>query len=378
MMKLSILSLWIIILCHPYLQASDLEAQIGQLLIATFYGNDLDQETEALIHETKIGNWIFFAKCSDLTQKERVIQLTLSLSDTVKTATSFSPFLLIDQEGGRVSHLTGEFTTFPPPVEWQDPEQAYAIGLQMGEELRAAGFSGTLAPVVDVATPVTLERFRQRMFGGDPERVISMARAFIKGLHENGSLAVLKHFPGHGVTTADSHLSLPRIDLSMAQLQERELKPFYELMHEADGMMVAHLLVPAGDSQRPASLSPFWQTELLRRQLNYQGLMITDSLTMHGVLKGELKTFEQVADAIADSAKQAFLAGADLLLIGPLDQFSFPHGKQVNERLLRHLVKSIKLAVECGEISESRVQDSYERIIKLKLNLETLDFDVKK
>lgn len=352
--------------CLFSLSADKLETQIGQLFVGTFYGDQVTEESQALIKETQIGNWIFFSKCSTLTQPTQVSSLLKQLSDNVRQVTSLEPLFLIDQEGGRVSHLTGEFTLFPTPADWKDSDQAYAIGLKMGKEMRAVGFHVNLAPVVDIAALGTLERFRQRMFGEDPERVVLMARAFIQGLHHSHVLAVLKHFPGHGAASVDSHLGLPVIKSTMAELEQREFKPFRALLKEADGIMVGHLLIPAGDPNKPTSLSSFWQTELLRQTWGYQGVILTDSLTMHGVLEGELQTFEQVAEAISKAAQQAFLAGSDLILIGPLDQFPFEHSSELNQQLLKYVVSQFRQAVHEGKIPKSRLEESVNRIMKLK------------
>ncbi len=184
-----------------------------------------------------------------------------------------------------------------------DPELAFEKGLLTALQARSLGVDWVFAPVLDLANNALNPIVNTRAFGATAQQVIPLASAFLDGLKKGGALNSLKHFPGHGDTTTDSHLALPVLQKNLAQLKNLELKPFQALLSKADSVMTGHLFLPSVDADFPASLSSVITTQLLRKELNYQGCILTDALLMKAI--GNEK----------QAAIQALVAGADILLV---------------------------------------------------------------
>jgi len=216
----------------------------------------------------------------------------------------------IDQEGGRVARLPKGFTVFPGQGALGQAgmaDLAYAFAEITALELRAIGVNMDLTPVLDVHTNPSNPIIGDRAFGRDPELVETLGLAVIAGLQDNGVLACGKHFPGHGDTAADSHKELPTVPHGLDRLRDIEMRPFAHCF--ANGLaavMTAHVRYPALDPDAPATLSAAILTDLLRTQLHFQGLALTDDLEMHAILDHY---------GIEDAAIRALRAGADILLI---------------------------------------------------------------
>lgn len=164
-----------------------------------------------------------------------------------------------------------------------DENLAFEKGLITARQARSLGVDWVFAPVLDLANNPLNPIVNTRSFGADPESVIRLARAFIKGLAQGGALNSVKHFPGHGDTTTDSHVALPVLKRTKEELLARELIPFQQLLPLADSVMLGHLLLPGIDPENPASLSPAIAGQLLRKQLNYKGCVLTDALLMKAI-----------------------------------------------------------------------------------------------
>lgn len=184
-----------------------------------------------------------------------------------------------------------------------DDNLAFEKGLLTARQARSLGVDWVFAPVLDLADNPLNPIVNTRSFGQDPQAVIRLGRAFLKGLKAGGALNSIKHFPGHGDTTTDSHLALPVLHKTQAQLNAHELVPFEALLPQADSVMLGHLLLPEIDAKYPASLSPHIADRLLRKQLHYDGCILTDALLMKAI--GDEKR----------AALQALQAGADVLLV---------------------------------------------------------------
>ena len=185
----------------------------------------------------------------------------------------------------------------------QNETLAFEKGLLTAQQARSLGVDWIFAPVVDLADNPLNPIVNTRSFGEDPSLVIRLASAFLNGIHQGGALSSLKHFPGHGDTTTDSHLALPVLTKSSAQLHARELAPFQALLSQTDSVMLGHLLIPQLDEKNPASLSPTIAHTLLRQQLQYDGCVLTDALLMKAI--GDEK----------QAALHALHAGVDILLV---------------------------------------------------------------
>lgn len=188
------------------------------------------------------------------------------------------------------------------------PQYAYGIGEAIGAELYSLGFNMDFAPVLDINSNPDNPVIGNRAFGSTAESVITSGIEMMKGIQAGHVVPVVKHFPGHGDTSVDSHLDLPVVDKSLKQLEQFELLPFKEAIEQqAPAVMIGHLLIPAIDKQYPASLSKTIITELLRDKLGFTGVVITDDMTMLGITKHF---------GIQDAAVKAVQAGNDILLVG--------------------------------------------------------------
>jgi len=256
-----------------------------------------------------------------------------------------------DVEEGVGQRFAGA-TWFPPPmalgaIAQSDPERACQLATNMGraiaQEALAIGLNWVLAPVVDVNNNPQNPVINVRAFGDQPEQVATLATAFLRGMQEHPILACAKHFPGHGDTATDSHLSLPLIPHDRDRLQRLEWHPFRALIAaEVDAVMSAHLLIPSLDRLYPATLSPRILDGELRQKMGFDGLIVTDALVMGAIAQGY---------GVNEAPVLAVEAGADILLM-PLD----PVGA----------IKAVVEAVETGRIGRDRIRASVERIWRAK------------
>lgn len=320
-----------------------LREAIGQLFILGFEGRAPSFAVEDLIREHNPGGVILFA--CNLGSPEEIATLTNALQAAAPTPL----FVAIDQEGGKVARLQPPFTLWPSAATVGDvgsSELAYALGKAMAQELLAVGINMNLAPVLDVLTNPANPIMAGRCFGGDPQLVTRHGMAVFGGLNDMGVLAVGKHFPGHGDTTVDSHLGLPVVPHDRARLWAVELAPFVAAIAAGiPALMTAHLLVPALDPERPATLSRPILTELLRERLGFSGLLVSDDLLMRGIAD---------TTPTGDAAMRFLEAGGDCVLICH------------DEAVQRQAILAVAEAVETGRLSEARVRLSCDRIAKAK------------
>ena len=257
-----------------------------------------------------------------------------------------------DFERGVTMRLNGP-TIFPHAMAFGaagKPEYAEAFGRITAEEARAVGIHWNFFPVADVNSNPVNPVINTRSFGEDPEQVGDLVAAYIKGAHEGGMLATAKHFPGHGDTATDSHLGVARVNGDLAHLKAIELPPFQKAIDSGvDSIMVAHVSVPAlePDPNRVATISPAVVTDLLKKQMKFKGIVTTDALDMAGLTR-------LFASDVGRAAVEAFKSGNDLLLI-PAD--------------LEASYKAMIKAVESGEISTARLDESVLKILKTKAAL---------
>jgi beta-N-acetylhexosaminidase len=318
--------------------------QIGQLFMLGFDGTTVPPEWVELQARYKPGGMILFAR--NLETPAQIIELTNGL----QRRSPHAPLLIaIDQEGGRVSRLPNGFTIFPPcgiVGTCRSEELAYAAAAVTAAELRAVGINMNMAPVLDVHSNPANPVIGDRAYGADPQLVAELGLAAIRGFQGKGVVACGKHFPGHGDTSADSHKELPVVKAPAETLHERELPPFrHAIANGLASIMTAHVLYPALDAQRPATLSPAILAGLLREQWGFDGVVVTDDLEMHAISDHH---------GIGDAAVQACLAGADLLLIC-----------KDRDRAV-DAMDAVRKAVENGTIPRDRLEASVLRITRLK------------
>ena len=273
-------------------------------VIIDFSAYELNPEERELLKHPQVAGIILFTR--NYHDQQQVTAL-------IAEAKKIRPGLIVsvDHEGGRVQRFRPGFSVIPPMAHFgelyqKDPRLAEAELFKttqlMVRELQAVGVNLNWAPVLDIAHGVS-EIIGNRSFGANPEIVVHLAKIFIKACHELGMPVTGKHFPGHGGVAADSHLELPIDVRSLADIEAIDLKPFRELASSLDAIMPAHVVYSAVDPE-PAGFSSYWLQSVLRQQLNFEGVIVSDDLTMAGAA---------MAGSYSDRAGLALQAGCDLL-----------------------------------------------------------------
>lgn len=318
--------------------------KIGQVFMVGFEGTSVTPELAAFIKEYKPGGVILFSR--NLESPEQIVHLTNDL----QACSPHSPLLIsIDQEGGRVSRLPKSFTIFPPCDvlgRCQSSELAYAAASTTAKELRAVGVNMNMAPVLDVNSNPDNPVIGDRAFGAAPGLVANLGLATIGGLQDSRVVACGKHFPGHGDTNADSHKELPVVVAPRERLEEIEFPPFRAAAaRHLASMMTAHVLYRALDDRYPATLSTKIIGGLLRTEMGYDGVVLTDDLEMHAIIDHY---------GIEEATVRAILAGCDMPLIC----------KDRNREVAA--ITALDKAVADGTVPVERLEQSLARIARLK------------
>ena len=338
-----------------------LEDKVGQLLMVQFYGEVVNDDAKTLIQDTKVGGIIYYNWSNGLTSPKQIQTLSAGLQKLAKDNPSSIPLLIAaDQEGGVVSRLQSGFTSFPGNRalgETCDPNLAELAALAMGHELRAVGINMNLAPIVDVNSNPKNPVIGVRSFGDSPETVIAFGKRSLEGFRQAHVIATLKHFPGYGDVDVDPHEDLPVIRKSKKDLELVELLPFTKLAPFADAIMTAHILVPALDAENCSTLSEKTLNHL-RKKIGFQGVIVADSLIMDGVLKK--------CHSVDEASIMALNAGCDLLILGGKLLNGKHAGFELTTAAVQRIHSSIIRAVEGGRISETKINESVARILKLK------------
>lgn len=348
---------------EAFLSQMTVRQKIGQLFMFSLGGTSLTEDMQRLIADYHAGGMVLFRY--NVQSPRQLTELTNAMQRAAMVNGLPIPlFVGGDQEGGRVQRLKGTgFSDFPNPMALgaaDDPDLSEGIGAAIAEEMRACGLNMNLAPVLDVNTRRENPVINVRAFGSDPEKAGMHGAAFIRGTQAQNIIATGKHFPGHGNTSVDSHFELPVVDLKREQLLY-EMIPFIEGI-DADlaCMMTAHILYMGLDNT-PATFSAPIMTDLLRGELGFGGLVMSDALTMGAV--------SQARDNPIYALRDALLAGVDMLAYGAL-----PNGQPPT------LLEQIELfelgvrLVESGLVSEARVDESVRRVLLLKEQYALLDW----
>lgn len=297
-----------------------------------------------------VGGLIYMRQ--NLESREQVQTMLSDFQEISLSRTGLPAFLCVDEEGGKVTSVGGtEALAIPRGEDMADigarnhPEEAYQKGEFIGGYLSELGFNVDFAPVADVLSNPENTVVKKRSFGADPKLVTAMTAAFAEGLQNKGILGSYKHFPGHGATAGDTHKGYSYTDKTLEELKACELLPFIDgISRDIPMIMVGHISLPKviGDDT-PASLSSYIMTDLLREELGYKGIIVTDALAMKVVID------EYSSD---EAAVRALEAGADILLLPEDFELAF---------------QGVLQAVNEGRLSRERLDQSLQRIIRQKL-----------
>lgn len=347
-------------LVQEYLNTMSIEEKVAQLFVILPEALIQDvstvtaagSKTKAAIDHFPVGGIIYMS--SNLQSEQQVREMLRNTQEYSIARLGIPIFLCVDEEGGIVSRISGNEKFGIPEIEnmslvgeKRDVESAYEIGVTMGEYLSDLGFNVDFAPVADVLTNSKNEVVKLRSFGADAETVSVMAEAISNGLISNNVLSTYKHYPGHGATTGDTHEGYVYIDKTLEQLMECELVPFLRgIENDVPFIMVGHISTPniTGDCL-PASLSKCMISQVLRNTMMYEGIVITDAMNMGAIAQHY---------SSKEAAVRSLQAGVDMILM-PQD-FCMAY-------------EGVLEAVENGDLSLERIDESLARILNAKLRI---------
>lgn len=328
-----------------------IEEKVGQLIMVGFEGTQPNETVAIHICERFVGGVVLFSR--NIESPRQTAELTNQLQRFAgETARQIPLFIGIDQEGGWVIRLKEGATVLPGNMALGatgSTELAARAGEITAIELAAVGVNLNFAPVVDVNNNPHNPVIGRRSFGGSAELVSRLGAAYIRGLQRNEVLATAKHFPGHGDTTVDSHFDLPTVNHGPERIHTLELQPFRAAIDaNVAAIMTAHILYPAFDADRPATLSLTILTNLLRKELGFDGLIITDDM--------EMKAIDDYYQS-GEAAVMAIEAGADIVMV------LWTPAKQIE------VFDALLAAVKNGRISQARLNQSVRRILRSKRSM---------
>lgn len=346
-----------------------LQEKIGQRLMTGFPGTEMTEEFRRVVREHKIGNVILFRE--NIRDREQLKQLCRDIQDLIRRETGHSAFIAIDQEGGVVTRLPQDAVNVPGAMALGasgDPENACRAGLLIAREMRALGPNFNFAPVADVNSNPDNPVINIRSYGDDPHMVGQYVAQAVRGLTEGGVLSTAKHFPGHGDTDLDSHLALPCVDKSLEELEQTELIPFRSAIAAGiPAVMTAHILFPQLEPDSvPATMSRRIIHDLLRKDLGFEGIIVSDCMEMkaiqnhYGVTEGTLAAFKAGVDLVEITHHPLWCADAAVRLLeaarsGELDMAELDESV---ERILAAKVRWIEDVPPCDFDFEAAAEES--------------------
>ena len=320
-----------------------LKEKLGQLILPGFHSTYYDDQIKTLIEDYHVGNVILFTR--NFENASQIRELTSKIHEEVIKHTGHIPFIAIDQEGGLVTRMMKDVTFAPGPMTASAsiPDATYYTGKMLAEDMIRLGMNFNLAPSLDVNNNPNNPVINVRSYSDDPSVVAKLGKRFIEGSGEFGVLACAKHFPGHGDCEVDSHLGLPTINYDLDRIHKIEMHPFIENIN-VPAIMSAHIMFPAYDTV-PATLSKKILTNVLRDELGFKGLILTDCLEM-----------KAIADMYGtpNGALMAVLAGADICDIS---------------HTLEYQIKALELLEEAvldGRLPLEVLDEKVERILYFK------------
>lgn len=326
-----------------------LEQRVGQMFMCGFHGQHADEQINQLIRDYHVGGVIYFRR--NVESVDQINRLSADLQAIAAKAGELPLMISVDQEGGMVARIDKEGVTQVPGNmalgATGNPNYTLECAQILGHELKSIGIDMNLAPVLDVNNNVLNPVIGVRSYGENAESVAAHGAAAIKGYQSRGVAATAKHFPGHGDTAVDSHLGMVTVPHERNRLEQVELLPFRRAIEAGvDAIMTAHVIFPAIEPEPiPATLSRKVLTGLLREEMGFDGIIITDCLEMHAISKPY---------GVAEAAIRAVEAGADLILVSHTlqDQIS--------------AVEAVVEAVRTGRVDEATINQALERIISWK------------
>ena len=319
--------------------------KVGQLLMIGIHGKTLNDDAKFMLNEYRVGGIILFDR--NMESKNQVKSLITDINKTGKSAGLTPLFIGIDQEGGAVARMENQLIKVPPAEELgKEPiEQAVSLAKQSGTELKDLGFNINFAPVADLGLTYG------RSFSTNPDDVVRYASAVGKAYDEAGLWYSYKHFPGIGKTDVDLHADTSVVPVSKETLLNEDTKVFVDLIKQSKpntyAIMVSHAMYPQIDAAHPSSLSKAIITDWLRKDMGYNGVVVTDDMDMGALAKHY--TF-------SDMAVQSILAGSDILLVC----HEYEHMQEAYNGLMK--------AVKDGRISKERLDESVKRILLMKMS----------
>lgn len=335
-----------------------LKEKIGQLILVGMDGYEINDNIEELIKSYNVGGIILYGK--NVKDSNQLLSLINSLKDT-NSSNKVPLFISVDEEGGSVSRVPEGIKKLPTARsigKTQDSSLAFKAGELLGKTVKTFGYNMDFAPVLDIDSNPLNPVIGDRAYGQTVEIVSSLGIEILNGIKEEGVIPVIKHFPGHGDTTVDSHIELPVLDYDLERIMNFEVVPFKHAIDSgAEVVMVAHILLPQIDPKYPASMSNIVITHMLRNKLKFKGIVITDDMTMGAIKKNY---------NIGNAAVQSIKVGADIILVGH------------NYKDSVEVFSALKESVEKGAISTERLYESVYRILKLKEQYGLQDKTIKK
>ena len=319
--------------------------KVGQLLMIGIHGKTLNDDAKFMLNEYRVGGIILFDR--NMESKDQVKSLITDINKTGKSAGLTPLFIGIDQEGGAVARMEDQLIKVPPAEELgKEPiGQAVSLAKQSGTELKDLGFNINFAPVADLGLTYG------RSFSTNPDDVVRYASAVGKAYDEAGLWYSYKHFPGIGKTDVDLHADTSVVPVSKETLLNEDTKVFVDLIKQSKpntyAIMVSHAMYPQIDAEHPSSLSKAIITDWLRKDMGYNGVVVTDDMDMGALAKHY--TF-------GDMAVQSILAGSDILLVC----HEYEHMQEAYNGLMK--------AVKDGRISKERLDESVKRILLMKMS----------
>lgn len=334
-----------------------MEEKIGQMFLMGMPGNKVDEITKILIKKYKIGGIIIYKK--NIIDEKQLIDLINELKNLNKN-NRIPIFISIDEEGGRVNRMPKTFNNLPSAkivATAGGKKLCYESGQALAEQLKSLGINLNFAPVLDIGGFEDNHAIGDRCYGDTAKEVSENGIEVMKGIMDNGVISVIKHFPGHGAIKGDSHIFTPIINKKLNVLEEEDIRPFKIAIEQgADCIMVGHLIIRKLNSIYPASLSYKAITELLKQKLGFEGVVITDDLSMKGIT---------LIFGITHPVIKAIKAGANIVIISKKHKSKIKIIEKINKLVIR------------GKIHEDSINEKVEKVLELKSKYNISDNEVK-
>jgi beta-N-acetylhexosaminidase len=353
------------------LDEEKLKSEIGQMILVGFRGTNISEDSPIAqkIKSLNLGGVILFDYDNPSKSFPRNIENPTQVAKLINSLQSFAQtplFIAVDAEGGTINRLKAKygFVDFPSAQKLGTQDnllKTKQVAEDLGKELHQLGFNLDFAPVVDVNinTQNPIIGRLERSFSSDPQKVIDQALVFIEGLHKNNIISVIKHFPGHGSSQNDSHLDMADVTKTY---QEKELLPFQKIIqnNQADMVMTAHIVNKNIDSLYPATLSSIFLHDILRDQLGFYGVIISDDMQMGAIVKNY---------GFKDALIRSINAGCNLLIFSN-------NGDIYNENVASDASDIIFQAVKDGKIPKEKIDESFSKILEIKKKFKIINYNI--